>query len=231
MNASEFDGRDLDDALRAAGAALGLPVERLDYELVEEGRKGVFGLGARPVRIRVTHAAAPAARAEDRAIPAPAPSSAPASRAPEPRSAAAETLRRMIDLMGLSLVVEEARRDGTLEIVVDGADRPRLTAKDGELLDALEFVLNRMARRLWPEMPPVRLVCRGFTSERDLDLVGLVREVAAQVSRSGQPKRLHAMNPYERRVVHVTVREFAGLTTVSEGDGFLKRVRVEKTGS
>ena len=50
----------------------------------------------------------------------------------------------------------------------------------------------------------------------------------AQVSRSGTPRRLHAMNPYERRVVHMTVREHPGLTTVSEGDGFMKRVRVEK---
>ena len=56
----------------------------------------------------------------------------------------------------------------------------------------------------------------------------MVREAAAQVARSGQPRRLHAMNPYERRVVHMTVRELRGLTTVSEGDGFLKRVRVEK---
>ena len=40
--------------------------------------------------------------------------------------------------------------------------------------------------------------------------------------------RLAAMNPYERRVVHMTIREHPGLTTVSEGDGFLKRVRVEK---
>jgi predicted RNA-binding protein Jag len=36
------------------------------------------------------------------------------------------------------------------------------------------------------------------------------------------------MNPYERRVVHMTVRELPGLTTVSEGDGFLKRIRVER---
>jgi spoIIIJ-associated protein len=233
MNVLEFDGKDLDDALRAAGRALRLPIERLDYELVEEGRKGVFGLGARPVRIRVKSDGAPSARPEE-------PETSPAERpAPEPPaaqdgavgSAAAATLRRIIDLMGLSLVLEEVRRDGSLEIVADGPDRRRLTAKDGELLDALEFVLNRMARRQWPEGPPVRLVCRGFTSERDVDLVALVREVASQVARSGQPKRLHAMNPYERRVVHVTVREFAGLTTVSEGDGFLKRVRVQKAGS
>jgi len=222
MNALEFDGKDLDDALRAAAGALGVPLERLDYELVEGGRKGVFGLGARPVRIRVRSDADPPAKAS---APPPAPA------LPEEPSAATSTLRRMIELMGLSLAAEEVPRDGTIEIVLDGPDRPRLTAKDGELLDALEFVLNRMARRLWPDAPPARLVCRGFTSERDVDLVALAREVASQVARSGQAKRLHAMNPYERRVVHVTVREFAGLTTISEGDGFLKRVRVQKAGS
>jgi spoIIIJ-associated protein len=103
-----------------------------------------------------------------------------------------------------------------------------LTARDGELLSAIEFVLNRMGRRAWPDETSVRLICRGFRSERDDELITMVREAAAQVARSGLPRRLRAMNPYERRVVHMTVRELPGLTTVSEGDGFLKRVRVEK---
>ena len=130
--------------------------------------------------------------------------------------------------MGFELHIEEARRNGTLELTLDGPDRKLLTAHDGELLSAVEFVLNRMGRRAWPDEPSVRLVCRGFRSERDDELVVMVREAAAQVARSGLPRRLHAMNPYERRVVHMTVRELPGLTTVSEGDGFLKRVRVEK---
>jgi spoIIIJ-associated protein len=111
---------------------------------------------------------------------------------------------------------------------VDGADRKRLTAREGEVLVALEFLLNRMARRSWPEETVVHLSCAGFHPGRDDELVHLVREVAAQVAASGRPKTLHPMNPYERRVVHVTVREISGLTTVSEGDGFLKRIRVEK---
>jgi spoIIIJ-associated protein len=140
----------------------------------------------------------------------------------------ATTLGDIVGKMGFDLRVEEARRDGTLELTLDGPDRKRLTAHDGELLSALEFLLNRMGRRAWPDEPPLRLLCRGFRSERDNELVGLVREAAARVARSGLPHRLHAMNPYERRVVHMTVREVPGLTTVSEGEGFLKRVRVEK---
>lgn len=223
MDANEFDGKDLEDALDAAVKALGRPAAELDYEILEGGRKGVFGLGARPVRIRVAElAGVPTGQRSPPPIAYPPPTASATVSAPR------AALRDIFAKMGFELRVEETRRDGTLELTLDGPDRKRLTARDGELLLAVEFVLNRMGRRAWPEEPSVRLRCQGFRSERDDELVLMVREAAAQVARSGQPRRLHAMNPYERRVVHMTVRELPGLTTVSEGDGFLKRVRLEK---
>lgn len=223
MEENEFDGKDLEGALEAAAKALGRPVSELDYAVLEGGRKGVFGLGARLVRIRIATGERVMSLHRHEAEPA-----IPSPTAPLEASPPCAALRDIIAKMGLELRVAEARRNGTLELTLDGADRNRLTAKDGELLSAMEFVLNRMGRRAWPAESPVHLVCHGFRSERDDELVELVREAAAQVSRSGLPRRLHAMNPYERRVVHMTVRELPGLTTVSEGDGFLKRVRVEK---
>ena len=220
MESMEFDGKDLDDALAAAAAVLGRPASDLDYVILEGGRKGVFGLGARPVRVRISGT-------QPSPVP-PAAEAAVATPAPDDRSTPAEALVKIIASMGYDLSVEETRRDGTLELVLDGPDRKRLAAKDGELLSALEFVLARMGRRAWPDEPQVRLSCRGFRSGKDEEIVEIARSAATEVARSGRPKRLHAMNPYERRVVHVTVREFEGLTTVSEGDGFLKRVRVEK---
>ncbi len=223
MEGNEFHGRDLETALGAASQALGRPVSELDYEILEGGRKGVFGLGARPVRIRIARDDQVAGTSRHEAEPAIPPDAAPLS-----DSLPGAALRDIIAKMGFELRVRETRRDGTIELTLDGPDRKRLTAKDGELLSAMEFVLNRMGRRAWPAESPVHLICLGFRSERDDELVDLVRETAAQVTRSGLPRRLHAMNPYERRVVHMTVRELPGLTTVSEGDGFLKRVRVEK---
>lgn len=220
MEPMEFDGKDLDDALAAAAETLGYPVSELDYVILEGGRKGVFGLGARPVRVRVSNT-------PSLEVPAVAATTQPAS-APTARSAPAEALVRIIQYMGYDLTVEETRRDAALDLVLDGPDRKRLAAKDGELISALEFVLARMGRRAWPDEPQVRLACRGFRSGKDDEIIELARSAAAEVARSGRPKRLSAMNPYERRVVHVTVREFEGLTTVSEGDGFLKRIRVEK---
>ena len=200
----EFDGKDLDEALSAAATAVGRPPGELDYEVIEGGRKGVFGLGSRPVRIRVADVGP---------------------------SAPHHMLGEILRLMGFSLAVSETRRDGALELSLDGPDRQRLLERDGELITALEMVLHRMGRRAWPDDPPLRLTCPGFQSNADEELVGRVRAIAAAVARSGQRKSLPAMNPYERRLVHMTVREFAGLRSVSEGDGFLKRVHVEKIGS
>ena len=83
-----------------------------------------------------------------------------------------------------------------------------------------------MARRAWPEAGRIHLACDGHHKERDDDLVDLTREVAQQVTSTGRTKRLHPMNAYERRLVHLTVREFEQLGSRSEGSGHLKRVKI-----
>ena len=92
----------------------------------------------------------------------------------------------------------------------------------------MQFLLNRMARRAWPGAGRIHLTCDGTRRRRDEDVVDLVHEVAQQVSRTGQSKRLHPMNSYERRLVHLTVRKLDGVASRSEGDGYLKKVKIYK---
>lgn len=221
----EFEGPDLDAALRAASAALGVSSDEIAYELVEEGRKGVFGLGARLVRIRArvdatpTLAVAVPERAKDESDPTPKEA---------PPEGLVETLTRMFALAGLEATVNPSPHAGGWTLDVAGPGRKALVKRDGELLRAFEFVLNRMARRRWPSTGSIRLETAGFRDRRDAEIADLAREVAGAVSRTGRSEVLDEMNPYERRIVHVTVREIAGVRSVSDGDGFLKRVRVEK---
>ena len=49
----EFEGKDLEEALQAASESLGIPEPDLDYQILEQGRRGLMGLGAKNVRIRV----------------------------------------------------------------------------------------------------------------------------------------------------------------------------------
>ena len=257
----EFEGKDLEQALHAAAEVLGIPEPELDYEIVEQGRRGLFGVGAKSVRIRVMP---PLGAVPD---PMPAPTRAPqesratggepASRrearrprgetsaprpveAREPRgavqtSAAADpaaivqVLQRILVLMGLELEARGVAAEGGVSIEVDGSDREALTKKDSDLLQALQFLLTRMARRSWPDAGPIRLSCNGGRPDRrDDELVEQAREVAEEVRRTGRTKRLPPMNAYERRLVHLTVREYERLGSRSEGNGHLKRVKIFK---
>jgi spoIIIJ-associated protein len=273
--AREFEGQSLDAALEAASKELGIPVDDLHYEMVEHGRKGVFGLGARQVRVRIeldgTELLAPTAPVREKKRSDPprprtarddrggrgqrgnranrggrrdrsgrSPRSERAQRAEQsdtqPGEAAAphvkdfqETLERMLDLMGLQMEVRvTGAGSNNLRAVLSGRDRRTLLQKEGQLISSINFVLNRMARRAWPGVGRIQVQCDGQRDRRDDELVELVREVAGQVARSGQPKELHPMNPYERRIAHITVRDFPELDSHSEGDAFLKTITVTK---
>lgn len=217
----EFEGKDVKEALEKASEALGVRSTDLHYELLEEGRRGVFGLGARRVRIRVEPVMEDAAdRGSSDASPRP-----PASRSVNGPD---ETIRRMIRLMGLELNVRTSPIEGGLRVELAGPDRRVLMSQDGEVLSALQFLLNRMARRAWPGAGRILVDCEGYRDRHEAEVVELTREAARQVARTGSPTRLEPMNPNDRRLVHVTVREFPGLTTQSEGDGFLKIVTVAR---
>ena len=108
--------------------------------------------------------------------------------------------------------------------------RKMLLSCKGELLSAIQFLLNRMSRRAWPNAGRIHVVCngRGGNHRRDDDIVELAREMAQQVSRTGRTQMLQPLNSYERRLVHLTVREFAGLSSNSDGQGAVKRIRISK---
>jgi spoIIIJ-associated protein len=232
MSAREFEGSDLDEALGAASAALGRPVEELAWELVDEGRRGVFGLGARQVRVRVAATDAPAvpvaALAGDATTPAGSP---PPSELPTPVAAPPgleSTANRILTLMGIRATARAVAHASGWTLRIEGQDLKPLLRNEGEVLEALEFLLQRMGRRRWPEAGAVRVECTGFRDRRDEELVAIARDAAIAVSRTGKGRVLDELNPYERRLVHVTVRETPGVVSRSVGEGFLKRVHIER---
>jgi spoIIIJ-associated protein len=232
----QFEGKDLRDALRTASAALGIPEDRLAYEVLASSRKGVFGFGT-----RVQIWAGPAGdetrdepSALERSFELTPPIGEESAHAPAPASTedvawARARLAEIVELMDfeLELAARATPNDITLELT--GADRERLLQDDGELLEALQFLLNRIAKRRRPDSPRIRLECAGFREERDQDLITLARDTAQQVALSGRARWLPALNPYERRLVHLTVGNIPGVATESAGDGFLKRVRILPT--
>lgn len=155
-------------------------------------------------------------------------------------SAAAANVRawceEVIALSRLDLIVRTEENERQILVRFYGIDARRLLERHGELLDAMQVLANKafVGRKVEKE---VEFDCGAFKSRRTEDLGQKAREVADRVRRDGREQLLPAMSPIERRIVHLTLRDDADVTTESRGEGFFKRVAIilrpqsEETGS
>jgi spoIIIJ-associated protein len=141
--------------------------------------------------------------------------------------AAREALDRVLEVAGLKVEATVLQGDDRLEIDLAGPHAALLTAEDGELLLAIEHLLPRVIRGIAGETTAVRVDCEAFQELREERLRSLAQRAASEVRQSGRSRRLQPMAPADRRIVHLTIADEPDVTSFSEGDGFMKRVRVE----
>jgi spoIIIJ-associated protein len=217
-----FSGRDVPEAVQVASRSLGLPAETLRYVVLERGSAGGLGVGGTPALIAVLLEGASAGGA------AGARGGRGAARTEEPRRPRALLTSLVRDLgraAGLELSAELEENEEGLLLRLGGADRDFFLEEDGEVLKALEHVLQRVAQG---ENEPRRLIveCEGFRTHRDEALRRSALLLAEQVLADGRPRLTEPLNSYERRIVHVTLAEVGGVRTFSVGEGADRRVTV-----
>ncbi|HJO05271.1 MAG TPA: Jag N-terminal domain-containing protein [Acidobacteriota bacterium] len=125
----------------------------------------------------------------------------------------------------------EARLDGeTLQIAITGDDNQYLLDGRGRGLSALELILNHAFRHR-PDRAHrrVRVDAGDFRSQRDDEIRDMAYQVAHQAKETDSPQQTGPLNPYERRIVHLTLAEDPKVKTRSVGNGFQKAVNVIPT--
>jgi len=230
MSDRAFTGRDVADAVAQAARALGVPAERLRYVVLEAGRAGAHGMGDTPARIAVLVQGRGAPGADHREPPA------SEVRAGEDRgnravghAGLAPTVRALVrslaETAGVDLAAELEETDETLTVRLDGPGCALLLEEEGGVLQALEYVLQRVAARPGPR-PRLVVTCPGYRETRDDSLRAEARALAQAVKADGRPRESRPLNSYERRIVHMVVSEEPGLRTFSVGEGADRRVTV-----
>lgn len=127
----------------------------------------------------------------------------------------------------LDLVAEgrgERDGDGVIRINVTGDDRGLLLSNSASLLNSLEYLLNKAfpgdhAGRREDAPPSVELDSDDYRKHRELELKLLAKMGSEKVLASGKPLTLQPMVPRERRIVHLSLAEVAGVESRSEGRG------------
>ncbi len=136
-----------------------------------------------------------------------------------------KAIELILDVMDLD--IEFSVSEGEIYLVeFSGEDRERLVAEEGRALKAIEHILPRIVRGMVGEALPCRVDCEDFQASRELELVELAKKTAEEVGRSMKPRLLPPMSPADRRIIHVTLMEDPDVDTMSEGDGFIKRIKI-----
>jgi len=129
-------------------------------------------------------------------------------------------LEELMKVFPLELSFQVKRKSDFLYVVFDGEDKQLLLWKDGSLLLALQHVLNKVSSN------KVQVDCEFFRKRKESKLRDFAQQVGRYVAGSGKQEILEPMNPYERRIIHMTINQIQGITSESIGEGFLKRVKV-----
>ena len=133
----------------------------------------------------------------------------------------------LLDAFGLDgSVTAQPAEDAAVELDVVGDDLGLLIGPKGATLQAVQELSRSVLQRTLPgeSHARIRVDVGGYRARRREALEAFVKTVAADVVESGQQKALEPMAPPDRKVVHDTVNDIAGVHTVSEGEDDRRRV-------
>jgi len=136
-------------------------------------------------------------------------------------------LEELVAFFGVNVTVAADVTDEGIELDIGSTPAsPRLIGHRGETLRAIEYLLNQIVKAHDGDAPRVTVDVAGYKEARRTALEELAREVAARVKESGAEEELKPMNPAERRIVHMVLRDVEGVETESRGDGHDRRIVV-----
>src|SRR5690242_6367623 len=142
---------------------------------------------------------------------------------------AADYIEGLLDIADLDGDIDMDVEGDRAVVSVVGATLDELVGDDGEVLEALQELTRLAVHRRTGTRARLMLDVGGFRARRRIELAELGRTVAAEVSQTGEPKKLRAMSPFERKIIHDAVA-LAGLRSESEGEEPNRRVVVFPVG-
>jgi spoIIIJ-associated protein len=173
-------------------------------EVLEEGSRGFLGLGAKPARLKV--------------------SLKPAATLPY----AEAVLTRALRAMGLPDKVQRKKdSEGNTVLDVEGPSGGILIGRHGQTLESLQYLVSKIVQRTCDdERSLVVIDIEGYRERQKDKLRETALNFAKKAAESGQTVSLQPMNSRDRRVVHLTLRDHADVTTQSTGEGLRRRVMI-----
>lgn len=231
----EFTAKTLDDAKALAAQEFGVSTDEIEFEILEQPRKGLFGMRGE-ARVKAIYEPAaeevqqPEADAEakeeaaaeifeentsDEAAELPADFDIDSSAKVK---AAKQYLSDVLHALGLeNFEINAIRKDNNVVLDISGEKLGVVIGRRGETLDSLQYLTILASNRTEENYCRISVDCNGYRDKRKETLEALAKRTSAKVIKQGRKIALEPMNPYERRIIHSCVAEIEGVSSHSTG--------------
>lgn len=185
-----FTAKTVEEAIEQGLTELGITLADAEVEVIEEGKKKLFG--SVKAKVKITRKMSDAQRA-------------------------AEFVDGLLPILGISGKSEIVGEEDTIQINISTANSARVIGKRGDVLDAIQCMAGAVANIGRDEYKKVVVDCENYRSQREETLKNLAQKLAKKAVETGRKIILEPMNPYERRIIHAALMDNPDVKTASEG--------------
>lgn len=186
-------GQNVDEAVESALAQLNTTRDRVEIEILDEGKKGLFGLfGYRKAAVKVIVQ-------------------------PDPVEEATNYLQKVTAGMGLDVQIDRKVEGKLIAFQLSGDKIALLIGKRGQTLNSLQMLTQFVANRYSKQYLTVVLDAEDYRQRRNETLVHLAEKTAQRVLKTGKEVALEPMPSYERKVIHTALMKYNRIKTYSSG--------------
>jgi len=199
----EVSAKTVEEAIAKGLAQLGRSEDEVEIEVLKRGSRGFLGFGAEEAKVRITYY--------------------------EPLrvdEVAREALSGLLSRMGIEARVVSRKVEGSIVLDIKGEDLGILIGRRGETLGALQHITRMMVNHKLRSRTNLVVDVEGYKARRAQALRRLALRMAEKVAFSHEPVTLEPMPPYERRIIHLALRDHPHVTTKSVGEGARRRVTI-----
>lgn len=204
MNKIEINGKTVEEAIENGLRELKVKREKVTIDILESGTKGIFGIGSKPAKVRLTVVH-------------------------DYETVAKTFLDDVFRKMDIKCDIDIVDKGDTLKVTLHGPQMGILIGYRGETLDALQYLLSLVVNKenKDSEYKKVVLDTENYRQKREETLVRLANRLAYKAKRYNKSIVLEPMNPYERRIIHSALQDHPDVKTHSEGDEPYRKVVIE----
>jgi len=210
-----YSGKTIEDAIANGLKDLNITLADAKIEIIDEGKKGIFGIGSKPAQVKVTVKTVDTEEVKE--VKEEKVEKIVIEDGKSDSQRAVEFLTDLFAYLNLEVTISAVEEENLITLTLTSEKTSSLIGYRGEILDSLQTLAGAIANKGKDTYRRVIVNCEGYREKREETLKALAIKLADKAVAKGRKIKLEPMNPFERRIIHSTLADREDITTESEG--------------